>query len=174
MVKLSPDDIDQSLALLEEKWADYFPKASFDYTFLDTRFEQLYAGENRFKQVFAVFSIFAILVATLGLFGLASFLATQRMKEIGIRKVLGASTGTIISFFVKDFVNLIMIAGLIGIPIVYFGMDFWLDNYAYRIRFPWQVIPISVVILTLVSALTVSLQTFRVAVLNPAITLKNE
>ena len=134
----------------------------------------MYKEDKKFGFLFGNFAILAIIVAILGLFGLASYLSLQRTKEIGVRKVLGASTTNIILLFFKDFVWLILIAVLIGIPLIYWSMNDWLNGYAYRINFPWWVILIAMMLVTLLAFITVSWQTFKVASLNPAKTIKHE
>jgi putative ABC transport system permease protein len=121
-----------------------------------------------------IFSILAILIASLGLFGLSSFMAIQRTKEVGVRKVLGASIASIISIFFKDFIILLLISIILSLPLVYYSMDLWLNNYAYRIDFPWILTLLATGIVTIFALLTIGLQTYKVAVLNPADTLKYE
>lgn len=174
LVKLSAQNMKSSLSFIEKTWSEYFPTAPLNYTFLDDRFAKLYEEDKKFGNVFASFSLFAIIVASLGLFGLASFLAIQRTKEVGVRKVLGASIIEIVLLFFKDFLVLICISALIGGPIIYFGMNIWLDNYAFRIDFPWLVLFASVFILLIFAFTTIGYQTYRVAILNPAKTLKYE
>jgi putative ABC transport system permease protein len=124
--------------------------------------------------VFGSFSLLALVVATLGLFGLSSFMAVQRTKEVGVRKVLGASVSHIISIFYKDFLVLVLVAFVIGAPVIYFGMSQWLSGYAYRISFPWLVLVLTLVIVLGVALLTVGYQVYKVAVLNPAKSLRYE
>ncbi len=174
VIRLKGNDLRASLQHVNTIWADFFPNAPFEYSFIDDRFDRLYEEDMRFGNVFATFAVFAIIVAALGLFGLASFLAIQRSKEIGVRKVLGASVSQIISIFMKDFIILMVVAIFIGGPAIYFGMDWWLNNYAYRIDFPWVTILISAIVLAAVCFATIGYQTFRVARLNPAVTLKDE
>lgn len=174
VVKFSSDNIEAGLTHVEQTWNRFFPTESLNYTFLDDRYARLYEADKRFGSVFAVFSIFALFVASLGLFGLASFLAMQRTKEVGVRKVLGASVPQIIGIFYKDFLILIGISALAGGAITYFGISFWLSNYATRIDFPWFVIGLATVILIVFAFMTVGYQTYRVAILNPARTLKYE
>lgn len=174
VVELSPDNYQDGIAFIETKWKEFFPETPLDYTFLDDRFASLYKQDQRFGDVFGVFSILAILIATLGLFGLSSFMALQRTKEVGVRKVLGASVGSIIAIFYKDFILLFIISAIIGIPLVYYSMNFWLENYAFRIAFPWILSAFSVIIVIAFALVTVGYQTYKVAVLNPANTLKCE
>ncbi|PHN06405.1 ABC transporter permease [Flavilitoribacter nigricans] len=174
VLKLSDETIGSTLAQLEGTWDRFFPNAPLSYEFLDQRFEQLYIEEKRFGQLFANFSILAIIVATLGLFGLAAFLSNQRTKEVGVRKVLGASVSSIIVLFFKDYLWLILLAVVIGMPLIFVGMNEWLNNYHYRISFPWLSLILAAVLLFSFAFLTVGYQTYRVAILNPARTIKDE
>ena len=159
---------------IQNVWNQFYPDAPFNYAFLEERFDKLYKEDKKFGFLFGNFAILAVIVAILGLFGLASYLSLQRTKEIGVRKVLGATTTNIILLFFKDFIWLILIAVLIGIPLIYWSMNDWLNGYAYRINFPWWVILIAMVLVTLLAFITVSWQTFKVAALNPAQTIKHE
>lgn len=174
VLKLSGENIGAALAQLENTWRRFFPNAPLDYEFLDQRFEQLYVEEKRFGQLFANFSILAIIVATLGLFGLAAFLSNQRTKEVGVRKVLGASVSSIIVLFFKDYLWLIFLAVVIGMPLIFLGMNEWLNNYSYRISFPWLSLMFAALMVFAFAFLTVGYQTYRVAILNPARTIKDE
>ena len=174
VVRLEPVNFKEGLDYMENKWMSYFPNQPFSYVFLDERYEQLYDQDQRFGNVFATFSLFAILVATLGLFGLVSFLALQRTKEVGIRKVLGANNTNIVMIFYKDFAVLLGISALIGIPAIYLTMNSWLSNYAFRINFPWYVVAIAFVIVSLFALVTVGYQIYKVAILDPSKTLKYE
>lgn len=174
VVRLKPEQYKNGLEFVESKWKEFFPDNPLDYSFLDQRFKNLYQQDERFGEVYMIFSILAILIATLGLFGLSSFMAIQRTKEVGVRKVLGAPISSIIFIFYKDFITLLMISSLIGIPIVYYSMDYWLANYAYRITFPWLLPIASILIVVAFALITVGFQTYKVAILNPTKTLKYE
>ena len=174
LVKLSGSNIEEGMAHVEKTWARFFPNSALEYAFIDYRFDQLYEQDKRFGAVFGAFSGFALLVAILGLFGLSSFMASQRTKEVGVRKVLGASIPHILSLFYKEFLILIGLAFLIGAPIVYFSMNGWLMGYAYRVEFPWIVIVMALLLVTTSAFLTIGYQVWRVAILNPAKTLKYE
>lgn len=174
LVKLSPQNLSRSLDLIENTWAEMFPTTPLEYSFINERFDHLYKEDRRFGSVFSVFSGFALFVAILGLFGLISFIASQRTKEVGVRKVLGASEFSIVALFYKEFLLLIAIATVLGVPIVFLGMNSWLDNYAYRISFPWLVIVISLIMVVVCSLITVSARVLKVATMNPANTLKYE
>lgn len=174
VVRLEAGDPTEGIKGVEATWRKFFPNSPFSYAFVDSRFEKLYVEDKKFGLLFGNFSILAIIVASLGLLGLASFLAIQRTKEVGVRKVLGASTGNIIMLFFKDFIYLLGIAVVIGVPLVYLSMSGWLSNYAYRIDFPWWSMVVACLIIGLFAFVTVGLQTYRVAVLDPAKTIRHE
>ncbi|MEM1124861.1 MAG: FtsX-like permease family protein, partial [Bacteroidota bacterium] len=173
LVRLNKEDISGSIQQIQSTWQQFYPNSPFSYAFLDDRFAQLYQEDRKFGFIFGNFAGLAIFVAILGLFGLAAFLSLQRTKEVGVRKVLGASTTNIIFLFFKDFVLLLVVAVLISVPLVYWSMSNWLNGYAYRIDFPWWVLGVSLSIVGILSFLTVSWQTQKVATLNPALTLKD-
>jgi putative ABC transport system permease protein len=172
LIKLSSTDFKSQLAELELVWERFFPNAPFEYTFLDKRFEQLYNDDKKFGAIFAVFAILAIFIAILGLFGLASYITIQRTKEVGVRKVLGASTQQIILLIFKDFFWLILVAIFAGIPFIYWSMNGWLEGYAYRIDFPWWLLGVSMLIILILAFCTVSMQTYKIATLNPSKTIR--
>ncbi|MFY0599119.1 MAG: ABC transporter permease [Cyclobacteriaceae bacterium] len=174
VVKLSGENIEEGLNHVKKTWSQFFPTEALNYNFVDERYDQLYLADKRFGNVFVAFSIFAILVASLGLFGLASFIAMQRTKEVGVRKVLGASVAQIIGIFYKDFLILIIVSVVLGVPLVYLGVDSWLNGYAYRILFPWESLPLSAIALMIFAFAIVGYQIYRVAILSPASTLKDE
>ncbi len=174
VLKLNPQDYQEGLAYLQETWAKFFPDAPLEYTFLDDRFAALYAQDQRFGAIFGTFSGLAIFIAILGLFGLSSFMAVQRTAEVGVRKVLGATVPSIIGLFYKDFLVLLGIAGLVSIPITYYGMNFWLQTYAYRIDFPWLLTAVALFVVVVFALLTVGYQIYKVAILDPAKTLRHE
>ncbi|MGB3586969.1 MAG: FtsX-like permease family protein, partial [Tunicatimonas sp.] len=174
VLKLKPESYTAGLAHLNETWDKFFPDAPLDYTFLDDRFAALYEQDQRFGQIFGTFAGLAIFIAMLGLFGLSSFMAVQRTAEVGVRKVLGATLPSIIGIFYRDFLVLLGIAGLISLPVVYYGMNGWLQSYAYRIDFPWLLAGAALLIVVFFALLTVGYQVYQVAVLNPAKTLRHE
>ncbi|SMD36233.1 putative ABC transport system permease protein [Reichenbachiella faecimaris] len=174
VVRLNKKNYDQGLDHLEQTWSQYFPNAPFSYTFLDQKFETLYEEDKRFGYITSIFSVLAIFIASLGLFGLSAFMATQRSKEVGIRKVLGASIPQILIIFYREFVVLIGLSAAVGIPLVYFTMDNWLNNYAYRVTFPWIFVGAAIILVIASALLTVGYQTIRVAIKNPSETLRYE
>ncbi|MFD2586024.1 FtsX-like permease family protein [Croceitalea marina] len=173
MVKIRPENMASSLDYINEKWRAFFPTAVLQYNFLDDRFAKLYAEEQRFGQVFGVFSVFAICIAILGLFGLAAFMTAQRTKEVGVRKVLGASIKQIVLLFYRDFVYLVAMATLISVPLLFFAMQQWLENYSYRIEFPWWTLLVALGLVMVLALITIGFQTYKVALLNPSKTLGN-
>ncbi|MDH3648369.1 MAG: hypothetical protein OEQ53_01745, partial [Saprospiraceae bacterium] len=174
VVKLSASNLASNIERVGALWNQFFPESPFVYSFVDQRFEKLYQEDKRFGFIFFNFSLLAILVASMGLFGLSSYLALQRTKEVGIRKVLGATVTNIVVLFFKDFLWLIILAVGIGIPVVYFGMSDWLDGYTYRIDFPWWVLSIAILAVVALAFFTVSFQTWKLALLNPAKTIRDE
>ncbi len=174
MVKLTQANYQDGLMHMQEVWGRFFPNAPLNYEFLDERFERLYNEDVKFGRIFATFSIMAVLIAVLGLFGLSSFLAMQRSKEVGVRKVLGASISGIIVTSFREFLILILVSGCLGLPIVYLGMEEWLGNFANRISFPWLLSVVSVMIVLLFTLFTVGYQTYKVAVMDPSKTLRYE
>lgn len=173
-VKISGENIKPALAHLETIWKKFAPEVPFDYTFLDDRFEVLYQSEQRQANIFTIFSSIAIFIACLGLFGLSAFTITQRIKEIGIRKVLGASIPQIIRVLSVDFLKLVLIAAVIGIPISWFAMNSWLEDFAYRIDVQWWVLIIACMAAGAVAFLTISFQAIKAAVANPVKSLRSE
>ena len=159
----------ETLAYFEDQWQKRAPDRPFEYAFLDERFAQLYQSEARLGKVFGTFSLLAIVIACLGLFGLVAFTAEQRTKEIGVRKVLGASVVNIVLLLSKDFTRLVAIAILIAIA--YVAMQRWLENFAYRIEILFLRAGLLAI---LIVWLTVSYQSIRAALANPVESLRYE
>jgi putative ABC transport system permease protein len=166
--------IQETIEKAKQNYEAFFPGNPFDYFFLDDFFNQKYQADQQFGKVFGLFAALAILVACLGLFGLASFTITQRTKEIGIRKVLGASESNILFLLSKDFATLILLSNLIAWPMAYWGINQWLQNYPYRIGLsPWLFIIPALIVLA-IALLTISVQTIRTARSNPVKPLRYE
>jgi len=146
----------------------------FNYTFLDEAFDQMYRTEQRVGNIFITFAILAIFIACLGLFGLSAFMAEQRTKEIGIRKVLGASVGNIVTMLSKDFLKLVLIAAVIAFPLAWWGMRTWLQDFAYRTEISWWIFALAGAVAVLIALATVSFQAVRAAVSNPVESLRSE
>lgn len=173
-LKLNTADMAKTIALVEKTYKSVYPESAFEYFFLDEFFDQQYKVEQHFGQVFSLFSGFAIFVACLGLFGLTLVTITQRIKEIGIRKVLGASVPNILVLLSKDFVKLILIAGVIALPLGYWAGNQWLQNYAFRIHFNMLFFLIPIVMVFLIAFFTISFQAVKAALANPVKSLRTE
>jgi putative ABC transport system permease protein len=173
-VRTRPENISQTLAFLENKLKAFVPGQPFEYFFLDDDFDRLYKAEKKIGQLFTAFSILAILVACLGLFGLASFTAEQRTKEIGIRKILGATVSNIFVLLTKEFSKWVLLANLIAWPIAYFAMHRWLQNFAYRISIEVWIFFLAAFLAFMIAVITVSYQAVRAALANPAESLRYE
>lgn len=173
-IKFSGGSGQEVISGLTSSWDALFPGNPIDYFYLDTFFNRQYEKDNQFGQVFGIFSVLAIIVSCLGLFGLSAFSALQRTKEIGVRKVLGASVSNILLLLSKEYFLLILLAVIIGTPLTYFVMDGWLNNFAYRTDIGALVFAISAVIVLAVALLTVSYQTIKSARTNPSTTLRCE
>ena len=172
-IKVNTANIPALLSQIEAKWKDFTP-AHFQYTFMDQDFDAMYRSEQRIGTIFIAFTTLAIVIACLGLFGLAAYAAEQRTKEIGIRKVLGASIANIAGMLSKDFIKLICIAIVISSPIAWYLMQKWLQDFAYRINIEWWVIAISGFAAILVAFITISFQSIKAAVANPVDSLRSE
>src|SRR5690606_9939825 len=153
---------------------DIFPGNPFEYFFLDEHYDQQYKADQQFGTIFSIFSGLAIFIATLGLFGLSSLTAVQRTKEIGIRKVLGASLFGLLRLISKDFIILIGVAILLSIPLSIWIMNSWLQDFATRIDLAWWIFAIPSVTVVLITVLTVSIHTIKVAMINPVNSLNYE
>ncbi|OON67068.1 ABC transporter permease [Hymenobacter sp. CRA2] len=173
-VKLSGADVAGSLQHLERTWKEFLPDEPFTYTFLDDSYAKLYQGEQRQSTLFAIFAGIAIFIACLGLFGLSSFAITQRVKEIGVRKVLGASTSAIVLLLSSDFMKLVGVAALLAFPLSWYVMHNWLADFAYRISMPWWVFPLAGLAAGLIALATIVSQTVSVARANPVKSLRTE
>ena len=173
-IKLSTENLSQTLATVERIYRTLFPGNPFNYSFVDEKFAEQYRNDRRFAALFSVFAGLAILIACLGLFGLASFAAQQRTKEIGIRKVLGASVSGIVALLSKEFVKLVLAANLIAWPLTYVVMNNWLRDFAYRIDIGWWVFALAGAMALLIALLTVSTQAVKAALANPVEALRYE
>ncbi len=173
-VKLNAGDFNNSIAQIEGVWNKVAPGQPFDYYFMDESFNDTYQAEQRLGKIFIIFTILSILIACLGLFGLAAFNAEKRTKEIGIRKVLGASVPQITYRLSVDFLKLVGIAILISLPIGWYVMNKWLEDFSYRIDIPWWVFVLAAVLAITISILTVSYQSIKAAIVNPIKSLRTE
>jgi putative ABC transport system permease protein len=174
-VRLDPKaDIREKVAAIEKIFKKYDKEKPFEYYFLDDAFNATFKTETRMSQMFSVFTGLAIFIACMGLFGLVTFTAETRTKEIGIRKVLGSSVAGIVTLLSKDFIRLILIAIVLAIPIAYFLMDKWLQDFAYRIEIPVAIYLYASLLAVVIALLTISFQSIKAALMNPVESLKNE
>jgi putative ABC transport system permease protein len=167
-------DMAATIKRIEAKWKELAPGQPFTYTFMNESFNNVYKGEQRIGKISLSFAVLTILVACLGLFGLITFVAEQRIKEIGIRKVLGASTSAIVQLLSRDFIRLIVISISIATPIAWYVMSKWLQDFAYRISASWWVFVVAGVIALLIALATISFQAIKAAIANPVTSLRNE
>lgn len=173
-LRISPDNIPDTLAYIEKKWKELDPAHPFEFSFMDESFDRLYKSEEKLGQIFSAFSFLAIFIACLGLFGLALFMAEQRTKEIGIRKILGASVGRIFVLLAKEFVYLVFIANIVAWPLAYFLMREWLRNFAYRVNMESWIYLSSAVIALAIAFFTISFQALKAALTDPVKSLRYE
>ncbi len=175
IIKLSPSkSTSASLSAIEKVWKKYIPDVPFDYQFVDEAFGNKFEAEERVGKLSSYFAVLAIFISCLGLFGMASFVAEQRTKEIGIRKVLGASVINLWQLLSKEFVLLVIISSILAAPIAWYYLDSWLMNYDYRITISWQVFLIAAIGALIITLLTVSFQAIKAAFANPVKSLRNE
>jgi putative ABC transport system permease protein len=172
--RIQTEDMSGTIALLRREWEKFLPDEPFEYSFMDERFDNMYRAEKRVGQIFGIFAGLAIFIGCLGLFGLASFTAERRTKEIGIRKILGASVPKIVGLLVREFLILVCIANLVAWPIAYFMMRRWLEDFAYRAAFGLSIFLIAGTFTLLVSLTTVGFLALRAALSNPALSLRYE
>uniref|UniRef100_UPI0035944A0A FtsX-like permease family protein n=1 Tax=Aquiflexum sp. TaxID=1872584 RepID=UPI0035944A0A len=173
-LKINSGDYTTTLSQIKTKWEQAFPNSPFEYFFLDDYFNSQYLSEQKFARIFSIFAGLAIFIACMGLFGLTSYMTLQRTKEIGIRKVLGASILNIVALLSKDFFLLIASASIIIVPIIYYIMKNWLQNYAYQMEIHWWLLGLPILLVGLLALLTVSLQTIKTALENPVNSLRSE
>jgi len=173
-LRIRGENILNTLDFIEEKWNEFCPSYPFDFAFLDEGLNELYTAEQNIGKVFTYFSFLCVFIACLGLFGLAAFTAEQRTKEIGIRKVMGASVSSIVIHLSKEFAKWVIIANVIAWPIAYFGLTKWLENFAYKVDITVLTFILSGIIALLIALLTVSFQAMKAAIANPVEALKYE
>jgi putative ABC transport system permease protein len=173
-VRLQPGTISRQIGSIKTAWQNFAPATPFDFSFLDSDFDALYRSEQQMGAVFRIFTFLSIFVACLGLFGLSIFAAQRRKKEIGVRKVLGASVGNVVRLLSADFIKLVAVAALIAFPIAWLAMNKWLADFAYRINISWWIFLISGLIAIAIALMTVSFQAIRSATSNPVNSLRSE
>ena len=173
-VRISSEAVQNTITSIQKVWRQFMGNQAFEYEFFDDYYDSMYRAELRTKDVFAVFTIFALFIACLGLFGLSSYTTQQRTKEIGIRKVLGASVMRVMTLMTKDFIKWVLVANVIAWPIAWVAMNTWLQNFAYRVEVNlWMFLPTGVIVVV-VAAVTVSSQSIKAALANPVKSLRYE
>lgn len=173
-IRMSSADIPGLLAQVKNKWAGMSPNLQFEYSFMDEDFDGIYRSEQRIGKISIAFTSLAIVIACLGLFGLAAYAAEQRTKEIGIRKVLGANMSTIIRMLSKDFIKLVLIAILFAAPVAWLAMHLWLQGFAYRQNMQWWIVAVAGMAAILIAFITISFQSIKAALTNPVKSLRSE
>ena len=173
-IKLTGEETKTTLAFIESKWKEIFPDQPFVYTYLSERFNRQFEADEKRGLIFTIFTVLAILIACLGLFGLASYMVEQRTKEIGIRKVFGANENTILGLISKDFLILVSIGILIAVPVAYYIMSNWLENYVYRMKIGVPLLLFSALLTIIITFITISYKAYQAAIMNPANALKTE
>ena len=172
--RIHATDVAQTISHIKSIWKNIAPNEPFTYSFLNEEFDNMYRYEQRSGKIFISFAILAILIACLGLFGLAAFAAEQRTKEIGIRKVLGATVSDIVTMLSKDFLKLVLLASLIAFPVAWWVMTKWLEDFAYRIHIRWWVFVLATVVAVSIAIATVCFQAIKAALTNPVKNLRTE
>jgi putative ABC transport system permease protein len=175
-VKIKPDQVSSAMAAINATWKKFAPNQAIRFTFLDEQFARMYEDVLRMQKIFTSFSILAIFIACLGLFALSAFMAEQRKREIGIRKVLGASVGQVTTLLSAEFVKLVLVALLIASPIAWWAMNTWLEDFssAYRISITWWMFGFAGLLVISIALITVSFQSIQAALKNPISTLRSQ
>lgn len=174
IAKVKTAGVSDLLNKLKTQWASYNAKGPFSYSFLDDRFAAIYEAEEQTGKIFSLFAAISIIIASLGLFGLSAFAIEQRTKEIGVRKVLGASVQNVVLLLSKEFLVMVIIAFVIAVPVTWFAMNKWLQEFAYRINISWFTFIASGIIALLIALITVSFQSVKAAIANPVKSLRTE
>lgn len=173
-LKVKSENMGKTIAEVEGVWNRIAPHRPFLYSFLDEDFEKQYQADFKFRKIFTAFSVLAILIASLGLYGLATYTAEIRTKEIGIRKVLGAEVSSIVSLLSRDFIKLVLVAIVIATPVTWYVMNMWLEDFAYKVEIGWWIYPLAGLVAVIVAMATISSQALKAAMLNPVNSLKSD
>ncbi|MCP4728162.1 MAG: hypothetical protein GY863_24195, partial [bacterium] len=173
-IKMNTTNVNETLSYIENSWDEFASNMPFDFFFFDDYYDQIYKNEEKTGKVFMLFSFLSIFIASLGLFGLAAFVAEQATKEIGIRKTLGASISSVVILLSKDFVKWVIVANLIAWPLGYFFMDKWLQGFAYRIDIGLVEFILAGFTALVIAVMTVSFQSIKAAVIDPVKSLRYE
>ena len=174
VVKINANQLSEGLTAIEDAWRDINPDFAFEYFFVEDTYMRLYESEQRFGRIFVSFAVLAVFIACLGLFGLASFAAERRTKEIGVRKVLGASIPNLFGMLSSEFVRLVIVANVLAWPVAFVAMNAWLDGFAYRVELEWTTFILAGALALAIALLTVSFQAARAATANPVESLRSE
>jgi putative ABC transport system permease protein len=174
MFKVKSANMPALVKQVESKWKTMAPSLPFSYRFLDESFDNMYRAEQRVGKLALVFAVLTILIACLGLFGLATYMAEQRTKEIGVRKVLGATVSNLVNMLSKDFIKLVLLSAIIAVPFGWWAMSTWLEDFAYRIDISWWIFPLAIGIAVIIALCTVSFQAIKAALNNPVKSLRTE
>lgn len=173
-LRIKPTNISATISFIQDKWKQFFPNSAYNFSFVDERLQKLYDSERRLANLFSLFAVLAILISCSGLFSLVALTVQQRTKEIGIRKVLGASVTEISTMLSKDFIKLVGIAIIIASPIAWYLLNKWLEDFAYRIEMNWAVFLVATLLVITITIITVLLQAIKAAVANPVKSLRTE
>jgi len=172
--RINTTNAEDLIKQISDRWKTLAPGLPFSYRFLSDSFDEMYRSEQRAGRIAIVFAILAVLIACLGLFGLVTFMAEQRTKEIGVRKVLGASVSNVVALLSKDFLLLVLIACVFAFPVAWWAMNKWLQDFSYRINITWWVFAIAGFAAFIIALITVSFQAFKAAIANPVKSLRTE
>jgi putative ABC transport system permease protein len=164
----------KTIETIKSNWEEYFPGNPFDYFFLADYYDKQYRAETQFRTIFGLFAVLAIIIACLGLFGLSWFIIVQRTKEIGIRKVNGASVSDILLIVSKDFFRLVLMGIIISAPVTYYFSMRWMEKYPFKVGFNWWLFALSGLLILIISAITISYNTMAIAHTNPAESINYE
>ena len=173
-IKIASGSLRETLAFIENSWKETYPEEYFEYEFLDEHLASLYKNDEKTFTLFKIFAGVSIFIGCLGLYGLISFVANQKQKEVGIRKVMGATVSSIVLLFTKDFVKLVVVAFLVAVPLTWYAMDQWLQGFAYRTEISWSIFAMGFVATVTIVLMTILYRSVRAANMNPAITLRSE
>jgi putative ABC transport system permease protein len=173
-VRINAGNFNQTIAALGKVWKKFVPERPFHFSFLEQDLQRQYLAERTSQQIFTIFSVIAVVIACIGLLGLAAYTTNQRLREISIRKVLGASMVNIVSILSMDFLKLVAIAALIAFPVAWWAMHNWLADFAYRVPIRWEVFMLAGGMAFLVAIFTISFQAIRASVKNPVTNLRSE
>ena len=173
-VKINGNKAKDAIAYIQSVWQKNFPDHTFEYQFLDDHFAEIYRADAQVSNIVGVLAALAIIISCLGLFGLASYSAEKRIKEIGIRKVLGASVGNIVAMLSGSFLKRVLIATIIAWPLAWFAMNKWLQDFAYRIPITWWIFALAGLLAIFIALFTISFQAIKAAIANPVKSLRTE